>query len=60
MIVITAVIKFFLYCCKISYKQDFFPIPDSQFPVPCGCISFLLFDSVVRYGVGYFNGGEEA
>ncbi|NEO77089.1 hypothetical protein [Moorena sp. SIO4G3] len=25
-----------------------------------GCISFLLFDPVVRYGVGYFNGGEEA
>ncbi|AOX02555.1 hypothetical protein BJP34_26705 [Moorena producens PAL-8-15-08-1] len=24
-----------------------------------GCISLKLFDSVVRYGVGYFNGGEE-
>ncbi|NEP65816.1 MAG: hypothetical protein F6K02_10405 [Moorea sp. SIO3A5] len=29
------------------------------FPIPYGCISFLLFDPVVRYGVGYFKAGEE-
>ncbi|NEO37635.1 MAG: hypothetical protein F6J90_15375 [Moorea sp. SIOASIH] len=27
--------------------------------VTYGCISFLRFYPVVRYGVGYFNGGEE-
>ncbi|WP_149030889.1 hypothetical protein [Moorena producens] len=35
------------------------PLASCLLPLAFGCISFLLFDSVVRYGVGYFNGGEE-
>ncbi|WP_149031161.1 hypothetical protein [Moorena producens] len=32
----------------------------SRLPNPLGCICFLLFDPMVRYGAGYLNTGLEA
>ncbi|NEO47364.1 MAG: hypothetical protein F6J98_13970 [Moorea sp. SIO4G2] len=37
-----------------------FLVSDSRLPNPLGCICFLLFDPMVRYGAGCLNTGFEA
>ncbi|NEQ88133.1 MAG: hypothetical protein F6K26_51765 [Moorea sp. SIO2I5] len=34
------------------------PLAYCLLPIASGCISFLLFDPVVRYGTGYPNTGD--